>query len=976
MKGQRNYSLVNQGYIEGKHILQNLWMKISYRIQTHQLMKRFLLIYTFILPLVVCSQNIGINTTGATPNTSAILDIDADGASKAGILIPRLTVAERNSIASPAMSLLIFNLTSGRYEFFNGSIWVPIAAGGTLDDLYDAGGVGAGRTIVADAGALTIAGTDGIVSTGNGFSGATAPSGSGVRMVWNPKKAAFRAGQVTSTQWDEGFIGSHSTAFGFNSISNGSSSFSAGSGSQASGFASVAMGNTNVAIGSFSTSFGSTNFSLGSSSTSLGQGNTAGSFCEVTFGSFSSTGTVISGTSLNVNDRVLTIGNGTGTSARSNALVLMKSGNLGLGSDSPTNLIHMKKAVSGEVSMRIEETSPSGTVFSQSNITTTGVNLNASVVASWTGAINAANSFDNIVWTGGLADEGQFSDFLDISFQFNASAFPAGATILGVVIHNTRRASDTDDIKDNVISLKVGSIVGQNKLSSSYWPTFNSTSTYGSSSDNWGLTITPAALTSGQLGLRIQYLRDNDFFSSGLEQGFVDRVLAQVFYSDPANVVSSSWSIGSLGSEFKINDASTLAVEPELVIGTDGVTTLKGLRLANGAADGNVLTSDASGNAVWQANTGLQDLALNVNELSLSSSAVTVDLSPYAGWSFAGNTITNPEVEFIGTTSNHDLNLKSNNATRLTLKNSGFIGVNTSSPTRLFHIVDNTSSTTSGQLYIEQAGTGNAFMHIGKSGARHYSIGMDATDSKFKIATNAASPGTLSSTQLFTIQPTGEVGIGTSLPSQKLHIQDSGQVIARISTTSINASTLVGIDFDKNAFFSNDWRIYSSNSTLTLGLSTDNFTTVLDRYQFGDVAFVPSSNGTQNLGGSSNRWNTLFATNGTINTSDIREKTNVHSIGYGLSEVMLMNPVRFTWKERPEEGEKLGLIAQELQEILPEVVRDWDWKEDEQGNKTKVEAERLGVYYSDLIPVLIKAIQEQQESIDQLKSQIKALENQ
>ncbi|MBK8339426.1 MAG: hypothetical protein IPK99_05190 [Flavobacteriales bacterium] len=88
----------------------------------------------------------------------------------------------------------------------------PSGAGTTLDGAYDFGGAGAGRTITADAGAVTIAGADGLVSTGTAGSGAIAPVGAGTRMVWNPNKSAFRVGSVSGTQWDDANIGAGSIA--------------------------------------------------------------------------------------------------------------------------------------------------------------------------------------------------------------------------------------------------------------------------------------------------------------------------------------------------------------------------------------------------------------------------------------------------------------------------------------------------------------------------------------------------------------------------------------------------------------------------------------------------------------------------------------------------------------------------------------------------------------------------------------------
>ena len=75
---------------------------------------------------------------------------------------------------------------------------------------------------------------------------------------------------------------------------------------------------------------------------------------------------------------------------------------------------------------------------------------------------------------------------------------------------------------------------------------------------------------------------------------------------------------------------------------------------------------------------------------------------------------------------------------------------------------------------------------------------------------------------------------------------------------------------------------------------------------------------------------------------------------------------------------KLGLIAQELLQIIPEVVKTHEQIAIDDNDRTKtksVEMERMGVYYSDLIPVLIKAIQEQQVTIESLKARIELLEN-
>jgi hypothetical protein len=189
----------------------------------------------------------------------------------------------------------------------------------------------------------------------------------------------------------------------------------------------------------------------------------------------------------------------------------------------------------------------------------------------------------------------------------------------------------------------------------------------------------------------------------------------------------------------------------------------------------------------------------------------------------------------------------------------------------------------------------------------------------------------------------------------------------RIGNTSTGAATSnVSLDFFRATDANIDWRIYTEGENLSIGNSADNLTTVTALYQFRPARFMPHSNGVINLGQITNRWNTIFSSNGTINTSDARQKKNIRNLDYGLDELMKMRPVSFEWIQDDGSGTKLGLIAQELQQVLPEVVRDWDWSED---GKSKVPSETLGVYYSDLIPVLIKATQEQQQIIHKLQSE-------
>jgi hypothetical protein len=120
----------------------------------------------------------------------------------------------------------------------------------------------------------------------------------------------------------------------------------------------------------------------------------------------------------------------------------------------------------------------------------------------------------------------------------------------------------------------------------------------------------------------------------------------------------------------------------------------------------------------------------------------------------------------------------------------------------------------------------------------------------------------------------------------------------------------------------------------------------------------PKTDDLYNLGTLTNRWKTVFATNGVIQTSDARLKDKVVGITYGLTEILKLNPVSFHWKNSDDNETKLGFLAQDVKQIIKEAVTVGDDK-----NLT------LGLNYTVLIPVLVKAIQEQQKTITDLQQQ-------
>jgi hypothetical protein len=125
--------------------------------------------------------------------------------------------------------------------------------------------------------------------------------------------------------------------------------------------------------------------------------------------------------------------------------------------------------------------------------------------------------------------------------------------------------------------------------------------------------------------------------------------------------------------------------------------------------------------------------------------------------------------------------------------------------------------------------------------------------------------------------------------------------------------------------------------------------------------------------------------NGVTYPSDQKLKTDISDLEEGaLDQVMELKPkkYRFRTKEYPDmnlsEGSHMGVVAEDLQKVFPELVEEITPPTsplDEDGNEIKNQKKTsyLGVNYMELLPVLIKAVQEQQLQIAELQDQVAGL---
>lgn len=145
-------------------------------------------------------------------------------------------------------------------------------------------------------------------------------------------------------------------------------------------------------------------------------------------------------------------------------------------------------------------------------------------------------------------------------------------------------------------------------------------------------------------------------------------------------------------------------------------------------------------------------------------------------------------------------------------------------------------------------------------------------------------------------------------------------------------------------------------------------------FLMGGSSFYANPSYGVDLGTSSYMWYRLYATTAffTYNPiigSDSKIKTDIRDFTSVLDKIKLLRPVTYNLKtdittlqiDKTNNDLQFGLIAEELQTVFPELVTNW-------GN------DLLGISYTELIPVLIQAVKEQQTEIENLTKRISDLE--
>ena len=377
------------------------------------------------------------------------------------------------------------------------------------------------------------------------------------------------------------------------------------------------------------------------------------------------------------------------------------------------------------------------------------------------------------------------------------------------------------------------------------------------------------------------------------------------------------------------------------------------------------------------------------------------DSSTSAVEAYVGFTSNNRDFKIESANGGGTLTLKAGGATAMHITSTGNVGIGTTSPSdgdltigtpKLHVAVGGTSGTFNLAARFQSTtsdadNTGTSIL-INSSNDRGLLIKAGRKDGDREVAYFDAVSSTGNTTNMLTMgkfSSAYNVGIGTTSPSDKLHVS-SGMIRVEgvgcgIRMPDTSGNPLLALTTDQNSFAGcnivNGWG-NSSNTGVGVGTTRSDGTAFQVRTGITLSSGIATSSGTQRLivygsGGTkitsslgvgtanpSTTTGRIDASNDIVaySTSDIRLKDNIKSIDKALDKVNKIQGIEFDWIEKEEvhdnSGHDVGVIAQEIEKVLPDVV-------------TTRENGYKAVKYEKIVPLLIEAIKDLSKQVDGLK---------
>jgi hypothetical protein len=256
--------------------------------------------------------------------------------------------------------------------------------------------------------------------------------------------------------------------------------------------------------------------------------------------------------------------------------------------------------------------------------------------------------------------------------------------------------------------------------------------------------------------------------------------------------------------------------------------------------------------------------------------------------------------------------------------------------------------------------------------ARVAAVKQNSTDADYGYGMSfSVTPNGGSFTEAARFDSSGNVGIGTSSPSAKLQtavsrtsgtntvalilsdnvtgVQTSGYG-TQIQGWSNNGSAVSAIGFEQDGGTNNDTAIAFYTQA-----SAGSLTRQIIINRFGSLTINQLGTGT------------VYSSSGTLtntNPSDERLKIDVVNISWGLTDILALRPVSYKWKtDKINQGTQYGFIAQEVQSVMPELVREFETPD----------GARYGLEKEGIYATLVKAIQELNTLVTTQSAEIAAL---
>jgi hypothetical protein len=249
--------------------------------------------------------------------------------------------------------------------------------------------------------------------------------------------------------------------------------------------------------------------------------------------------------------------------------------------------------------------------------------------------------------------------------------------------------------------------------------------------------------------------------------------------------------------------------------------------------------------------------------------------------------------------------------------------------------------------------TGNVGIGTASPGSRLVVKGVTNTSGESALNVTNSSDASL----LF-VRNDGRIGMGTSTPEYRFVISNQGAEGIELDAGINQSNKNFIVNYNRSTGNYIEMQINASKTILgmqgNVGIGTE--TPSVQFHTTGDVRFATFAGGGTTTLSVDNNGNLA-------RTSSIELKNNITNIKYGLSDILKINPINFNWKDENKFGNENenGFIAEDVYTIIPNVVS----------------SDNNGIFmdYTKLIPILTKAIQEQNLLIKALEQRIINLEN-